>query len=81
MPCGDLALQRKIIVDITKLENNLTLLLKTFNIFHNFLFWCHFIFKFLFYIGVQSIYNVVLVSAVEQSDSVIHIHGVLCATL
>ena len=27
-----------------------------------------------FYIGVQLIYNVVLVSGVQQSDSVIHIH-------
>ena len=31
-------------------------------------------FSFFFYIGVQLIYNVVLVSAVQQSDSVIHIH-------
>ena len=29
--------------------------------------------KFLLYIGVQLIYNVVLVSGVQQSDSVIHI--------
>ena len=30
--------------------------------------------NFLFYIGVQLINNVVLVSGVQQSDSVIHIH-------
>ena len=30
--------------------------------------------KFIFYIGVQLIYHVVLVSAVQQSESVIHIH-------
>ena len=33
-----------------------------------------YIFKFLFYIGEQLINNVVLVSGVQQSDSVIHIH-------
>ena len=33
-----------------------------------------FIFNFLFYIGVELINNVVLVSGVQQSDSVIHIH-------
>ena len=33
-----------------------------------------FFFNFLFYIGVQLINNVVLVSGVQQSDSVIHIH-------
>ena len=32
-----------------------------------FLIWC------LFYIGVSLIYNIVLVSSVQQSDSVIHI--------
>ena len=32
-----------------------------------------FIFNFLFYIGVQLVNNVVLVSGVEQSDSVIHV--------
>ena len=30
--------------------------------------------KFLFYIGVELIYNVVLVSGAQQSDSVMHIH-------
>ena len=30
--------------------------------------------KFLFYIGVELINNVVIVSGVQQSDSVIHIH-------
>ena len=30
--------------------------------------------KFLFYIGVQLINNVVLVSGIQQSDSLIHIH-------
>ena len=34
----------------------------------------HFFKKFLFYIGVWLIYNVVLVSSVQQSDSVIHTH-------
>ena len=34
---------------------------------------CFLIFKFIF-IGVQLIYNVVLVSAVQQSESVIHMH-------
>ena len=34
----------------------------------------HTLFKFLFCIGLQLIYNVVLVSGVQQSDSVIHIH-------
>ena len=33
-----------------------------------------FFFNFLFYIGAQLINNVVLVSGVQQSDSVIHIH-------
>ena len=33
-----------------------------------------FFFNFLFYIGIQWINNVVLVSGVQQSDSVIHIH-------
>ena len=33
-----------------------------------------FFLNFLFYIGVQLINNVVLVSGVQQSDSVIHIH-------
>ena len=33
-----------------------------------------FFFKFLFYIGVWLIYNVVIGSGVQQSDSVIHIH-------
>ena len=37
--------------------------------FFSFLF-----FKFLFYIGVYLIYNVVLVSGIQQSDSVLHIH-------
>ena len=32
------------------------------------------IFKFLFYVGVELINNVVLVSGVQQGDSVIHIH-------
>lgn len=31
-------------------------------------------FKFLFYIRLQLINNVVLVSGVQQSDSVIHVH-------
>ena len=31
-------------------------------------------FNFLFYIGVELINNVVLVSGVQQSDSVIHVH-------
>ena len=34
---------------------------------------CIYLFKFLFYIGLQLIYNVVLVSGVQQSNSVIHI--------
>ena len=34
-----------------------------------------FIFKFLFYIGVQFISNVVLVSGVQKSDSVVRIHA------
>ena len=33
-----------------------------------------FFFNFLFYIGVQLIYNVVLVSDVQQSDPFIRIH-------
>ena len=32
------------------------------------------LFFFIFYIGVHLIYNVVLVSGVQQSDSVIHLH-------
>ena len=31
-------------------------------------------FNFLFYIGVELINNVVLVSGIQESDSVIHIH-------
>ena len=31
-------------------------------------------FNFLFYIGVQLIYNVVLVSGIQQSNSVIHMY-------
>ena len=31
-------------------------------------------FKLLFYIGMESINNVVLVSGIQQSDSVIHVH-------
>ena len=34
----------------------------------------HLFFNFLFYIGILSINNVVLVSAVQPSDSVIHIY-------
>ena len=30
--------------------------------------------KFLFYVGVELIYNVVLISGIQQSDSVIDIH-------
>ena len=36
--------------------------------------WDFFFFNFPFYIGVQLINNAVLVSGVQQSDSVIHIH-------
>ena len=32
--------------------------------------------KFLFYIGLQLVNNVVLVSGVQQSDSVIHMHHI-----
>ena len=42
------------------------------------LFFFYFIFKFLFifksFISIQLIYNVVLVSGIQQSESVIHIH-------
>ena len=34
-----------------------------------------FFFNFLFYTGVKSIYNVMLDSGVQQSDSVIYTHG------
>ena len=47
----------------------------------NYYFKCWFLFllsffikKFLFYVGIQLIYNTVLVSGLQQSDSVIHIH-------
>ena len=33
--------------------------------------------KFLFYAGVELIYSVVLVSGVQQSDPVVHIHTVI----
>ena len=35
---------------------------------------CSIFFNFLFYIGVELISNAVLVSGVQQSDSVVHIH-------
>ena len=41
----------------------------------SFLWVGHFVFKsFFFLIGIQLIYNVVLVSGVQQNDSIIHIH-------
>ena len=44
-------------------------------LFYALCFWVSFLFyNFLFYIGVWLIYNVVLVSGVQQSHSVIHIH-------
>ena len=38
------------------------------------LFFFSFLFQFIFYIGVYLIYSVVLVSGVQESDLVIHIH-------
>ena len=38
---------------------------------------CHYIFK-IYFIEVELIYNVVLISSVQQSDSVIHIYVCIC---